>query len=62
MFQHHHGLKWSRILANGFTQQLKLLLQLHLTYEITPTTVIITFQDKHVIREEELESMVEQTY
>jgi hypothetical protein len=62
MFQHNHGLKWSRILAKGFTQQLQSVIQLHATYKITPTTVIITFQDKNVIREEEIEPIVEQTF
>lgn len=54
MFQHSHGIKWSRILAKGYTQQIDLVLNLRTEYNITPTTVVITFQDRHVISEEEI--------
>jgi hypothetical protein len=58
MFQHSHGIKWSKILARGRVQQIETLFKHRITYSITPTTVIITFLDKYVIDEMEIKDVL----
>lgn len=46
LFQHRFGIRWSRILAEGHTYQIKKLFDIYTRYTISPSNVVITILDR----------------